>query len=497
MMANSNEPTGIDNIVVRPVYLRAVNAIVQPEIQVPCSLYYFQNWLPRLGTLRWSLVLALRSICNQRQPDGTVRGEICRAEMARILGVHEATISRILTTAPSPVHQGWRILQPVTDEDQETAWLARFIPRLRYKYERDEAAGVTRRIGYIIDVIMDDPLVPEDEQRLAVILAEQVLQSMPGLPTVKEEIAPAQLLEEQNAGGGQDNVKGGRRKRTTQKTQLQGVKKQNVISHSDMIVQNAPDTNNVQEQRALSRSSVNPHIAPYDTVLTQNGSVLTLTSNYIYKEITVDLTLKRKRDIRAALAPLVDYAAQQLRDDHSKGMFYSTAVQLYPNNLNVFTAALEAAEREGRLSNSVNMGAVFVNVIRETAARADVALELGKKKDAEGSDEIVQPEGSSAVREDTASLSGFVPGTAISLKQMWPSVLQELKSLTSRASYEMWLRNCTILGIDRDTIVVGVPTAFARDWINERLLVQIRRALSQVIGRDMAVRCEVQELAGR
>ncbi len=131
MTTVGREGSAIDNIIVKPVYLRAVNAIVQPEVQIPCSAYFFRNWLPRLGTLRWCLVLTLRSICSQRQPDGTNRGEICRADLASLVGVHEATISRILNSSPSTVNRGWRVLEASKSDDSETDYLSRFIPRLR------------------------------------------------------------------------------------------------------------------------------------------------------------------------------------------------------------------------------------------------------------------------------------------------------------------------------------------------------------------------------
>ncbi|MDA8188586.1 MAG: hypothetical protein M0T85_10630 [Dehalococcoidales bacterium] len=499
-MSTDHEPSGLDNIVVRPIYLRAVNAIVQPEIQLPCSLYFFQKWLPRLGALRWALVLALRSACNQRLPDGTNRGDICRADLARMLGVHEATISRILTTAPSSIHRGWRVLQPLTNDDHETAWLSKFVPRLRYKYERDAEAGVTRRVGYIIDVVIDDPLIPEDEERLAVILAEQVLQSLPGSHPVKEEPTPSQSDETQVAALAPSHRPSPRAGRSTRKAMPQTVKSQHAVSHLSMTAQNALHTSNVQQQRASSQQGVNQHKASYNALLAQDGSVLTLTSNYIYRDITIDLTLARKRDIRAAVTPLVEYAAQTLNDHHSKGMFFSTLTQLYPEHLEVFTAALEVAERQGQIDDGVNMGAVFVNTIRELAAEGQIQLELGKKSKAEATRE----EQTSLVEEATAedadggniSIQGtYLPGTRVSVKQLWPSVLQELRALTSKANYEMWLRHCTVLGVNGDVVVVGVPSAFARDWINERLLGIIRKGVYQVIGQDVPVRCEVQPSA--
>ncbi len=498
-MHNNHEQSGIDNIVVRPVYLRAVNAIVQPEIQVPCSLYFFQKWLPRLGTLRWSLVLALRTICNQRQPDGTNRGEITRGELASALGVHEATISRILNTAPSSIHHGWRVLQPLTNDDHETAWLAKFIPRLRYKYQRDAAAGVTRRVGYVIDVIMDDPLIPDDEERLAVILAEQVLQSLPGSAAVKVDDAPAQWHEAQPAPDADSPVTTTPVKARGQKAAARGVKAQNTLSSPSVTEQNASYTGRSAAHYATSHSTVNQQKASYTRASAQERPTLTLTNNYKYRDITIDLKLTKKRDIRAAIAPLVELAAESLNDHHSKGMFFSTLTQLYPDHLDLFAGALEIAEREGRLSRDVNMGAIFVYAIKELAVEEEVELQLGKKKEKKvADDDDVEPEEIEPpiVEHAATNQPSYVPGAGVALKQLWPSVLQELKARTSRGNYEMWLRNCEILGLDGDVVVLGAPSAFARDWIADRLLMLIQHALREVIGREVRVRCEVMQRRG-
>lgn len=498
-MHKNYEPSGLDNIVVRPVYLRAVNAIVQPEIQVPCSLYFLQRWLPRLGTLRWCLVLALRTICTQRQPDGTNRGEITRTELAKALGVHEATISRVLNTAPSSIHHGWRVLQPLTNDDQETAWLAKFIPRLRYKYERDALAGVTRRVGYIIDVIMDDPLIPEDEEKLAVVLAEQVLQALPSSPGVKMHDVAQRPYEAQVALDVPAATTGIPSTPRARSGVARPVKSQNTSSTDHITEQNAPYTGQRNAQHTPSHSGVNQHNAPYVLASAQDPPTLTLTNNFKYRDITVDLTLTRKRDIRLALTPLVELAATSLNDHHSKGMFFATLTQLYPEHLDVFTGALEVAEREGRLGRDVNMGVVFVHAVKGLAAASGVALRLGKKREVEtveDRDVASVEEGAVQGERGRGNEAVYVPGAGVSVKQLWPAVLQELRGRTSRGNYEMWLRSCEIVGFDGNVVILGAPSAFARDWISDRLLGVIENALRNVVGKEVTVRCEVQRTRG-
>ena len=487
------EGSAIDNIIVKPVYLRAVNAIVQPEVQIPCSAYFFRNWLPRLGSLRWCLVLTLRSVCTQRQPDGTNRGEICRADLAALIGIHEATISRILNSSPSTINPGWRVLQPLKDDDVETVHLSRFIPRLRYKYERDVEAGVTRRVGYVIDVVMDDPLIPEDEERLAVTLAEQLLQAT-GSPT--KELTDISTWAEHDVPGPTPPSTRPRKTRLLPSTAPSG-KTQTPISRSSVKAQFSTDTEDLETRFAASGPRVKRPKLPGDAVSAQNAPVSTLTLNFNYKGFDIPVNLRRKRDIRAAVKPLVEYAAASLNDQHSVGMFYAIVTQLYPHNLGLFTEALEKAEKEGKRRKSVNMGAAFVRAIRDSTARAGVALALGVKEEsaqvqeADVEVEVAPSRKPAAARQaEKGRQSAYVLGSRVNKKQLWTSLLEELRSKTSRPTYEMWLRNCSIARVEDDTVVIATPSAFAREWVNERLLSIIRRALKQVVGRDMNVKCE-------
>ena len=506
----AQDQSGLENIVVRPVYLRAVNAIVQPEQQIPCSVYFYRKWLPRLGALRWCMVLTLRSVCTQRQPDGTNRGEICRADLAALLGVHEATISRLLPTAPSTIHRGWRTLQPSGEKDLETTYLSKFIPRLRYKYERDVEAGVTRRVGYVIDVVIDDPLIPEDEEHLAVILAEQVLQGTAYATPVKDDAASARRGDAQSASSSTDKPGGARQQRRRQVTTPDDVKEQEVTSLSYVKAQSAMNTADVLARRASTRTRVNQQKAPSDAVSAQREPVLTLTNSYSYRDMSIDLTLTGKHAIRRAVAPLVQFAVNCLNDDHSTGMFYSTLAQLYPRHLDLFTWAVEAAASEGEMASGVNMGAVFVRSIKEFAAMRGVPFRLGKSAhvsdepapatnecEVDGTEPMQEaPEMSTAPETSTrkgAERAAYVKDSGVSIRQLWPSVLADLRGRTTKANYEMWLRHCSIVRADRGMVVVGAPSPFARDWVNERLLGVIKRALSEVLGKEVDVICEVQK----
>lgn len=469
----------LQNIVVRPVYLRAVNAIVQPEQQIPCTLYFFREWLPRLGSLRWALVLALRHLCTLRQPDGVSRGEVSRAQLAAILGVHEVTISRVLATTRSPTQPGWRVLQPAGDDDVGTKLLAKFIPRLRYKYDRDPSTGSTRRVGYIIDVVMDDPLVPEDEHKLALVLAQQILAGgdyqTPSAEVAGTALDPsARKITQVN-------------RNYQNATSRAKVKSHNVATPADRSLQNA-----------TSPLPVTEHLAPSAGMKEQCEPALTLTNNFNYHGLTVPLNLSQRQLIRRAVTPLVDHARKVLRDDHSTGMFYSTLTQLYPNHLHLFVEALERAAAAGVGNPDLNLGAVFVNTLKALAWEQGFNLRLGlpggcstPPEDQDESEPREQPDDEPAEAAEPERHSVYIAEVGMSTMQVWQSVLEELKHRTSRANYEMWLKNCYIVAVRDGEAIIGAPNRFTRDWVSEKLRSTLSAAMSRVLGMPVAVRCEV------
>ena len=153
----------MSDLTIHPVYLSARAAIVAPERAIPLSVYATHKWLPRLGPERWSLVLLLRSLSidAKRRSDGTKRVSCSWRQLSEMLDVHEETVASWLKHQSIPNDKPWRRIMPV---DEKSEFLSLFIPRLRYAYETRN--GKTRRVGFLLEVLMEDPVAPEDEARL-------------------------------------------------------------------------------------------------------------------------------------------------------------------------------------------------------------------------------------------------------------------------------------------------------------------------------------------
>jgi len=76
---------------------------------------------------------------------------------------------------------------------------------------------------------------------------------------------------------------------------------------------------------------------------------------------------------------------------------------------------------------------------------------------------------------------------AHSPQQLWNSVCAELRSTLSEGNFSAWFARTRAVGMDGATIVVSVPNAFTKEWLESRYLDDIRTALSRVTGKPLAI----------
>ncbi len=76
----------------------------------------------------------------------------------------------------------------------------------------------------------------------------------------------------------------------------------------------------------------------------------------------------------------------------------------------------------------------------------------------------------------------------LNLKQLWTAALGELQVGLSRANYETWFKETQVISEEDDVFLVGVPNAFAREWLENKYRPQVRDALQHLLGRTVEVR---------
>ena len=73
-------------------------------------------------------------------------------------------------------------------------------------------------------------------------------------------------------------------------------------------------------------------------------------------------------------------------------------------------------------------------------------------------------------------------------EQAWQSVLGQLQMEMPRASFDTWVRDTTPLSYEDGIMSIAVRNAYARDWLENRLLSTVTRLLAGMMNRAVDVR---------
>jgi len=85
----------------------------------------------------------------------------------------------------------------------------------------------------------------------------------------------------------------------------------------------------------------------------------------------------------------------------------------------------------------------------------------------------------------------------LNLKELWQGALGEIQLGLTRANYDTWFKDTTIISEEDDVYCIGVPNAFAREWLENKFRPQVRQALQHLVGRTVDVRFVTSSGAGR
>jgi len=81
----------------------------------------------------------------------------------------------------------------------------------------------------------------------------------------------------------------------------------------------------------------------------------------------------------------------------------------------------------------------------------------------------------------------------MSAREIWEAVLGELQLQLTRTNYDTWLRETVGLSYQGDQFVVGVPSPFAIEWLEQRLHSLIKKTLMGITGGDLKVRFQIHQ----
>jgi hypothetical protein len=473
----------MSDLSVHPVYLSARAAIVAPEKAIPVTFYSVQKWLPRLGPERWCLVMLLRSLSidTPRRSDGIKRVTCSWRELAELLDVHEETVASWLKHQPIPNDKPWRQIIPTDDRSE---YLGLFIPRLRYAYQTHK--GKTRRTGFMLEVLMEDPIAPEDEallqQRIEIL---QMQQSELGLETYRlaenvkgEEVDLPQVSEiaSKPESSSLHNVNQADPDLPTEANPAQLDLHNMIVNPKNLDLQAS-----VKQHNVGSNSYVNLPIQDL-----HNDKSAESGKNVNELDILIQ-QLKRsnlKKLRRNTLEPIVHLTEVLLEDNHSTAMFYKVLNALYPERLDLYVSAVRVALQVAEAEPGVNSGAVFVRTLREFADVAGVNLGLkGNSDKRDNNGENVNQ--SLAPEVPVMPVASLAPPSVD--EAIWSETQSVLQRQMTRATYDAVIQGTRLVGRENDIYVIGVQTEMAKEWLENRLRDVIQRALSSVLGVSVKV----------
>ena len=73
------------------------------------------------------------------------------------------------------------------------------------------------------------------------------------------------------------------------------------------------------------------------------------------------------------------------------------------------------------------------------------------------------------------------------VEKVWQAALGELELQMTRATFNTWLKPTTVLSYDRENFVLGVPNAYVKEWLENRLYPPIQRTLSGILNTPVNV----------
>ena len=83
---------------------------------------------------------------------------------------------------------------------------------------------------------------------------------------------------------------------------------------------------------------------------------------------------------------------------------------------------------------------------------------------------------------------------AESLSQIWRKILALIQKELSERSFETWFGSVQCIGLDRETITLGVPDSFYGDWLQNHYENLIQSATEEVVGSRLRIARQVMEL---
>jgi hypothetical protein len=401
-----------------------------------------------------------------------------------MLDVHEETVASWLKHKPIPNDQPWRRIIP---SDEKAQYLSLFVPRLRYAYETHN--GKTRRTGFMLEVLMEDPVVAEDESRLqkqmeilrlqqgelgleTYRLNENVSLGNPELP----QISPV-LTKPQNPDSLYVNRPTSDLPHSLKSSPADSPNRQVNPDYPSLLP-------HVKQNNSELEDYVNPANSPLPASKSEDSGKNVNELDILIQQLKRNNVRRNLR--RDSFEPIIRLTETLLEDTHSTGMFFKVLNNLYPERLDLYVAAVRVALDVAQNGPQTNRGAVFVKTVRDFAEVA--GIDLGLKS---GTGEVageVEPDGNLGSQIFTSPSPLVVPSPD---EALWTETQLVLRRQMTRATYDAIIQGTVLLRQEGNTYFIGAHTEMAKEWLENRLYDIVQRALSSVVGESVSIEFEL------
>ncbi|HUS84260.1 MAG TPA: DnaA/Hda family protein, partial [Anaerolineales bacterium] len=76
----------------------------------------------------------------------------------------------------------------------------------------------------------------------------------------------------------------------------------------------------------------------------------------------------------------------------------------------------------------------------------------------------------------------------MSAERNWQAALGQLQMEMPRAAFDTWVRDTELIAYEDGNFIIGVHNAYARDWLEDRLLSTVKRVLTGILCRTVGVK---------
>ncbi len=79
-----------------------------------------------------------------------------------------------------------------------------------------------------------------------------------------------------------------------------------------------------------------------------------------------------------------------------------------------------------------------------------------------------------------------------SVDQVWQAALGQLQLQMTRATFDTWVKDTRIVSQQEDQLIIGTKSAYAKDWLENRLFTTINRTVTSILGRGVDIQFIVE-----